>query len=145
MDPTLKFAQDVTFMALVIWREARGEPHAGKVAVGYTIMNRVLRPSWWGHTVLEVVTKKWQYSSMTDPNDHQLTLWPLESDPRWVECMDVARGVYDKTLPNPAPCADSYFADYIAPPRWADRKKFVAKIGRHNFFDIDADYEKEGV
>lgn len=142
MDTVLEVIQDVSFLALVTWREARGEPKAGKVAVAYSIMNRVERPSWWGDSVLAVVGKKWQYSSMTDPNDKQLAMWPKANDPQWRECLEVARDVYEKAIPNPAPGADSYFADYIPPPKWADPKKFVVKIGHHSFYDLDSDHER---
>lgn len=142
MDTTLKFAQDVVFLALVTWREARGEPHLGKIAVAQSVLNRVRRPSWWGNSVLAVITKKWQYSSMTDPHDLQLDTWPREDDVRWHECMSIARGCLDGSLDNPAPGADSYFADTIAPPRWADPKKFVVKIGHHAFYNLDSDYER---
>jgi N-acetylmuramoyl-L-alanine amidase len=143
MDPTLTKIQDICFLALVLWREARGEPRDGQIAVAHSIMNRVQRPSWWGKNVLEVITKKWQYSSMTDPKDLQLTTWPQPGDTRWQQCMEIAHGVYHGTITNPAPGADSYFADSIAPPKWADPKKFVVKIGHHSFYNLDADHEKE--
>jgi N-acetylmuramoyl-L-alanine amidase len=145
MDLTLVFSQDVVFLALTLWREARGEPYLGRVAVAHSIMNRVRRPSWWGNTVLAVVTKKWQYSSLTDPKDRQLVLWPTDTDVRWRECMEIARGVYSELIPNPAVGADSYYSDVIPAPYWADPKKFVVKIGRHLFFDLDADHEKAGM
>lgn len=141
MDPTLEMIQAVFMLALVTWREARGEPHEGKIAVAHSIMNRVKRPSWWGNSVLTVVSKKWQYSSMTDPNDKQLTTWPQDNDPRWQECLQIAMGVHGGSIPNPAPGADGYFADTIPTPRWADPKKFVAKIGHHSFYDLDSDHE----
>jgi spore germination cell wall hydrolase CwlJ-like protein len=149
MDPINEYVQDVFLLALVVWREARGEPKLGKIAVAYTIMNRYDRPSWWGSTPAEVIFKKWQYSSMTDPNDPQLKLLPSPYEKigwaTWQECLDVARDVYERSAPNPAPGADSYFADYIAAPKWADPKKFVVKIGHHSFFNLDSDHEKEVV
>lgn len=135
------YIQDVFMLALVIWREARGEPHTGKIAVGYSIMNRVQRPSWWGDSVLSVVGKKFQYSSMTDPNDKQLTFWPQPTDPRWIECLAAARDIYEHNVPNPVPGADSYFADTIPPPKWATPDKFVDKIGHHSFYNMDHDLE----
>lgn len=147
MDPILDYVQDVYLLALTTWREARGEPRPGKIAVAYTVMNRVAHPKWWGMTVAEVIFKKWQYSSMTDPNDPQLKLLPTPYDAQgfyeWVDCLRVARDVYEKSIANPAPGADSYFADYIPTPKWADPKKFVVKIGHHSFYDLDSDYEKE--
>jgi spore germination cell wall hydrolase CwlJ-like protein len=142
MDPTLKLIQDVSFLALVLWRECRGEPHLGKIAVAHSIMNRVKRPAWWGDSVLAVVTKKWQYSSMTDPKDRQLVMWPADGDKQWQDCLSIAMGVYSGNLDNPAPGADSYYADTIPAPNWAEPKKFVVKIGHHSFFDLDSDHER---
>ena len=78
------------FLALAIWREARGASMQAKIAVAYSILNRVERPSWWGNDVLSVLFKKWQYSSLTDPKDRQLTTWPSTSDPSWYDCLSVA-------------------------------------------------------
>lgn len=143
MDGILELVQDVFMLGLTVWREARGEPRDGKIAVAHSILNRVKRPSWWGDSVLSVVSKKWQYSSLTDPNDKQLTKWPVDTDKEWQDCLLIAWGVYDGSLRNPAPGADSYFADTIPPPRWADEKKFVVKIGHHSFYDLDSDHERQ--
>jgi spore germination cell wall hydrolase CwlJ-like protein len=140
MDP--RAASDLTFLALVLWREARAEPREGKVAVAYSILNRVERPSWWGRSLLEVITRKWQYSSMTDPNDVQLTRWPTAYDPTWLSCLEVAASVLARTEPNPAPGADSYYAVSMpAPPRWATPETFVVQVGHHRFYNLDHDVE----
>ncbi len=140
MDP--RAASDLVFLALVIWREARAEPHEGQVAVGFSILNRVERPSWWGRTLLEVVTKKWQYSSMTDPNDRQLTTWPMSYDPVWLSCLTAAAEVLGRLVPNPVPHADSYYAVSMpTPPKWATPDTFVAQIGNHRFYNLDRDVE----
>jgi spore germination cell wall hydrolase CwlJ-like protein len=132
----------VVFLALVVWRESRGEAHIGKVAVACSILNRVARPSWWGNTVLSVVTKKWQYSSMTDPRDRQLTTYPTDADPTWMECMQVARDTIAGTVTNPVPTADSYYDISISPPNWATPETFVAAVGRLRFHNLDRDIEK---
>jgi spore germination cell wall hydrolase CwlJ-like protein len=129
------------FLALTIWREARGASVQAQVAVGYSIMNRVERPSWWGKSLDDVLFKKWQYSSIAAPGDPQLILYPRFSDPSWLEALGVARAVIGKTEPNPAPGADSYYDDSIAAPKWATPDKIVAKIGKLNFFDVDGDHE----
>lgn len=147
MNPMAQTINDVSLLALVVWREARGEPREGKLAVAYSILNRVSRPGWWGADVPTVVWKKWQYSSMTDPNDAQLAKLPSpyvkagwES---WTECLEVALRAYLREEANPAPGADSYFADTIPPPKWATQDKFVVKIGHHSFYDLDSDYERD--
>ena len=61
---------NIFMLALAIYREARGEDMAGKIAVGCVIRNRVLHPSWYGRTWFECITKPYQFSSfnLSDPN-----------------------------------------------------------------------------
>jgi spore germination cell wall hydrolase CwlJ-like protein len=131
---------DLFYLAFVLWREARNEPRDGKVALVYSILNRVKNPKWWGNDVASVCTKPWQYSSMTDPHDVQLTKYPASTDPSWVECIQVASDVYDGTVPNPCPGADSYYATYISAPNWAKPEQFVAQVGAHRFYNTDGDH-----
>lgn len=139
---TKQEAADRTFLALCLWREARGESVAGKIGVAMAIMNRVQRPSWWGKNVCEVLFKKWQFSSLTDPNDRQLTTWPLANDLSWQSCLDVAWLVLDGSVTNPVPGADSYFDVSIPAPKWTITARFVAQIGKIMFYDVDHDVEK---
>jgi hypothetical protein len=143
---TNKQISEITFAALTLWREARGESTLAKTAVMFSILNRVYQPCWWGTDLLTVLFKKWQYSSLTDPKDRQLTTWPRSDDPSWQECLEVARGVLenDPTYTNPVPYADSYFDDSIQAPNWTLKAKFVKKIGRLSFYDVDHDYEQNG-
>jgi len=132
---------DRTFLALTIYREARGEPRDGKIGVAMTCLNRVSRPSWWGKDIMGVLFKKWQYSSLTDPKDKQLTIWPVSGGALWNECLQIACDALDGKLENPVPGADSYYDTSILPPKWTDSARFVAKIGRLVFYDVDYDYE----
>lgn len=132
---------NVFYLGFVLWREARAEPHDGKVALVFSILNRVERPKWWGNDVVSVITKPWQYSSMTDPHDPQLTKYPT-NDPAWWECLQVAMDVYDRKISqNPVPGADSYYAVSMpAPPPWAAKARFVAQVGNHRFYDTDGEH-----
>ena len=135
-------AVELVFLALVAWREARGEPHEAKLGVAFSLMNRVARPSWWGRDVLSVATKKWQYSSLTDPKDRQLTTWPGPAEDAWLECLEIAGHVLEDKVRNPVPGADSYYDISIPPPKWADPACFVGQLGRIRFFDLDKDYQE---
>jgi N-acetylmuramoyl-L-alanine amidase len=139
---------DRTFLALCLWREARGENRLTRIGVAMAVMNRVNRPSWWGKNLTEVLFKKWQFSSLTDPNDRQLTTWPLPNDLSWQECLDLACQVIDKAVPNSVPGADSYF-DISIPadqwPKWTATARFVCQLGRIRFYDVDHDYEAKPV
>lgn len=141
----LEYVTDTFMLGLLVWREARSETYAGKLAVAWSVLNRVERPSWWGRTLLEVITKKWQYSSLTDPNDRQLTRWPNPTDSTWWECLQVAHDVLNNLVGNPVKHADSYYAVSMDragnPPKWATPETFVAQVGDHKFYNLDRDVE----
>lgn len=132
---------EVSLLALTIWREARGESFEAKVAVAHSIKNRVDRPSWWGNDWISVLTKKWQYSSLTDPHDRQLTTWPKSDDAVFVECLNIADGVMCGYFNSPVRGADSYYDKSIAPPPWATPETFVGTVGRLHFYNVDRDVE----
>ena len=132
---------DIAFLALTIWREARGESPDAKLAVAWCIKNRVNRPSWWGSDILSVVFKKWQFSSLTDPKDPQLTTWPQSNDKSWIESLDVAEKALTWATGHPAPGADSYYDISIATPKWANDRNFVKQIGKLRFYNVDMDTE----
>jgi hypothetical protein len=128
---------EVCLLALVIWREARGESYDARIAVGCSIRNRVKHPKWWGNDYVSVITKKWQYSSMAASGDPQLMTYPQARDHIFEECLNIASLVYDDTYNSPVAGADSYYDDSIPPPKWATADLFVAKIGRLNFYNVD--------
>ena len=123
-------------LAIALWREARGTGEAGMTAVGFSILTRVENPTWWGHTLVEVLGKKWQYSSMAAPGDPQLLFWPDDAEESWRLAIAVADAVLAKSVENPVPGADSYFDDSINPPKWASPDRLVAKVGRLNFYRV---------
>src|SRR5437899_1787230 len=141
MTNSLQAQADLVFLAFTVWREARGEGALAQLAVAYSILNRVHRPSWWGDDVQSVVFKRWQYSSLTAPNDPQLTTWPQAGDPYWRFCLTQADAAIHDIAPNPVAGADSYFDVSIAPPRWATPNKLVRAIGRLRFYNLDSDHE----
>jgi len=132
---SLQSDADRTFLALCVWREARGEQRDGKIAVAYSIMNRMASKSW-GNTVMAVLFQRLQYSSLTYYSDPQLATWPKDNDPSWLECLEIAEAVMYNQLPNPIGGADSYHDTSILPPKWATPDNFVAQIGRLRFYQV---------
>ena len=134
---------EMVFLALTIWREARGESEECQRAVAYSILNRVARPSWWGKDICSVVFKRLQYSSLTYKRDPQLTTWPeKEDDPAWMQCVNVANEAIGGVGVNPVPHADSYFDVSIPAPKWATAETFVGQVGRIRFYNTDHDHEQ---
>lgn len=133
---------DIAFLALTIWREARGESREVRAGIAHVILNRVHRPAWWGTDIMSVVFKKWQFSSLTDPRDRQLTTWPSKDERSWQQCLQVAIEACAGGLKNPVPGADSYYDISIPAPKWATPAPFVAQIGRVRFYNLDRDIEQ---
>jgi spore germination cell wall hydrolase CwlJ-like protein len=136
---------DLFYLAFTIWREARGVSRAAQIAVGWTLLNRVKRPGWWGTSIDSVSTKRLQYSSLTDPNDKQLTTWPLLTDASWLACLGVAYDILHGEAVNLYPGADSYYDDSIAAPKWTKDAVFCGKIDNLLFYDVDHDHETEAI
>ncbi len=130
---------DKTFLALCLWREARGETAAVQAGVVHVILNRVKRPSWWGRDLMSVIFKRWQFSSLTDPKDRQLTTWPTAVDKSWQQCLQIAHAASAGTLFNPVAGADHYYDISIPAPPWAETGRFVSQIGRIRFYDLVKD------
>jgi spore germination cell wall hydrolase CwlJ-like protein len=70
---------DLPFLALCVWREARGETREGQIAVSHSIINRIASPTW-GNTMMSVIFQRLQYSSLTHSSDPLVTNWPLDTD-----------------------------------------------------------------
>lgn len=127
---------ETVLLALVIWREARSERAQGMLGVAYSIINRVKSPGWWGSDIAGVIARRWQYSSMTDPRDPQLTIFPVNEDASFKVALDVASMAQSGQFDNPIGLADSYHDISIAPPGWATPDKFVVQIGRLRFYQV---------
>lgn len=126
-------------LALLVWREARGELHPAKVAVAFSVLNRVKSPKWWGTTLGAVIAKKWQYSSMAAPGDPNLIQYPLPQDLSFLDAMAAVNAAIANDAINPVAGADSYYSIDIPPPKWAKPEQFVKQIGAFRFFNTDGD------
>lgn len=126
-------------LALLVWREARGEVRQAKIAVAFSVLNRVDNPKWWGTSLGAVIAKKWQYSSMAAPGDPNLIQYPLPHDLSFQDSMSAVNAVLTGTVRNPVPGADSYFDVSISPPAWAKPEQFVQQVGAFRFFNTDGD------
>lgn len=119
-------------LALVIWKEAEGEPYEGKVAVGWAIRNRVMKsltPNAW----TKIIFQRWQFSSLTAPGDGRLVAWPVDSEPAWQDSMKAADAVIDDEVSDPTGGATLYANLAVCTPSWLPRVTITTKIGNHSF------------
>lgn len=134
---------DRCFLALALYREARGETREARIGVAWCVRTRVERGGWWGNTYSGVLRTKWQFSSLTDPRDPQLSVWPRSDDAVFLECLDVAAGVIGGWLPCPFPGADSYHDTSIPPPPWAEQARKCGRSGKLIFYSVSDPLTKE--
>lgn len=130
-----------SLLALTLWREARNQSDEAIAAVACSIRNRVDHPGWWGTNWISVLTQKFQYSSLTDPKDRQLSLFPKPTDASFIRCYNIAIKTMSREMVSPVPGADSYYDDSIKPPYWATPETFVKKVGAFSFHNVDHDFE----
>lgn len=116
-------------LALVMWREARGEGQQGMEAVGCVVRNRVTNGDW-----AEVISKKWQFSSLTASGDPMLIQWPSVDDPQFQIALVLADGIVDGTIPDITDGATHYFNPNVVLPTWAAKMTKVKSIGHHDFY-----------
>jgi len=132
---------DTEILARTIYGEARGEGIPGMEAVAAVIINRTLRAKrrggtyWWGNTVGDVCTRRWQFScwNTNDPNRNKL-LSVTTQNRKYKTCTRIARRAIAGTLDDPTNGATHYHAAGIFPV-WARGRMFSAEIGRHQFYN----------
>jgi N-acetylmuramoyl-L-alanine amidase len=118
-------------LALCVWREARGETPRGRRLVAQVVENRVTDKRW-PDSYEGVILQPFQFSSFSkgDPN---ATMFPLENDIAWPDCVAAA----DEILAAPAPIttANHYHVAGLD-PAWRDATKIVAVEGHHVFYTL---------
>jgi N-acetylmuramoyl-L-alanine amidase len=105
----------VDLMALCIWREARGEQMMGKRGVGHVIANRVNARSFFGHDIVSVILKPYQFSSF-NPEDPNADKWPEDDDPSWMDSQQAAKAVVSWNDSDLTAGALYYFSPPIVRP-----------------------------
>jgi len=131
----------VLCLAMNIYHEARGEPLAGQLAVGFSVMNRVADERY-PDTVCDVVHQakyngwdmenpirnRCQYSWFCDgksdnPQDGKLML----------ESTILAQNIIHGRVTDVSEGATHYHANYVH-PYWADELTTVLSVGSHIFY-----------
>lgn len=124
---------DQFIWALTVWREARGEPYQGQVAVAWEILNAAKK---YSRSIYAECTHPLRYSSVTYKKDPQLANFPLEKEPNWVTIQHLIEDIVAGKLTDPTNGATLYYADTIPFPESWDKTKVqeTVHIGHHIFF-----------
>ena len=125
-------------IALTIYGEARGEGFRGRLAVACVLRNR-LKAQRWGLSYFSVCHYPKQFScwNVTDPNRAKLLALEGQpaTDPILLECYTLADVLLNESTIKTLSDATHYYADSIAPPKWAATGDLVASINHHKFFE----------
>jgi N-acetylmuramoyl-L-alanine amidase len=126
--------------ARTLWGEARGCGAAGMTHVASVILNRVARASWWGHDIISVCLKPWQFScwNSADPNLPKLTS-VTSTDPDFKLALSIASHAMSNQIIDATVGADSYHALSLKTlPSWT-RPPSVKTFsdGWHAFYRTD--------
>ena len=136
-EDTPSILEDIDILARTLYGEARGETVAGRIAVAWTVVNRVKANSWWGKTIKDVCLYPWQYScwNKNDPNMPKLkALKANTSNDVFESCITIAKKVLSEEYTDPTKGATHYYATYIKAPHWANDGTLTVTIGKHKFY-----------
>ena len=141
-----EFLKDMAIdvLARTIYGEARSETLEGMKAVAHVVLNRVAKAKknngkyWWGHDVITVCQKPYQFSCWNpgDPNRKKLMSVGRKSS-SFRKCIEVAtlavNGDLGKDITNGA---DHYHTTAVA-PKWSLGRKPISQFGTHVFFKLE--------
>jgi hypothetical protein len=129
------------WLALCIFGEARGCSEEIKNYVALTVLTRRYIGGWYGNTIMEVVTKNYQFSCFNpeDPNFVKIQdPFEYELDCIFNGCIDIA-GKLLNTFSNPYNlycldfCPTHFYSGSIIPV-WANDYKLIKSIKDFNFY-----------
>lgn len=137
---------EIDTLARTIFGEARGEPIKGQEAVASVVLNRVKvaqarakktgKRYWWGHNIISVCQKPYQFScwNKNDPSYHRL-INVTDKDINFATTLRIARRAVIGALKDQTNAATHYHADYVS-PYWSKGEKPTITIGAHIFYKL---------
>lgn len=134
---------EIDVLARTLYGEARSEGARGMEAVAHVVLNRVriARQNggryWWGHDIVTVCQRPYQFSCWNHNDPNRAVIIALEaSDLYFATCSRIARrAVYGKLGMDITNGATHYHTVSVS-PAWAQEQTPVTTIGRHVFYDL---------
>ncbi len=141
MSDTDDLAIDV--LARTIWGEARNEGTKGMEAVACVVLNRVAVAKkhggkyWWGHGVIDVCQKPFQFScwNANDPNRIKL-IAVTDKNIHFATALRIARRAVHGILHDYTNGSTHYHTAAVN-PKWAQGQVPEVIIGHHIFYKLE--------
>jgi len=132
-------ATNTVIAALTIWKEARGESYAAKLAVAWVIRNRTMnKDGRWPSSPSDVCWQPKQFSAW-NANDVNSNKWPKSGDVVYADCCRAWEQAWASQA-DADPTAGANHYESLPPagaaPRWADPSKRTARIGAFEFYKL---------
>ncbi len=134
-------------LARALWGEARSESREARIAVAWSIKNRLGMKEKW-NSYYGIILDSSQYSCFWEkaPNDPNLQALknPLSKDYdyiKWKETYEIAGQVMENKISDPTNGANHYYDDSIWErpkseiPSWIKNGQVILKIGKLNFLN----------
>lgn len=138
---------DDELMGLTIWAESRGEPLAGKVAVGTVILCRVVHRKWDGRNVREVCLWPYQFSCFNRYDEQRPRIVEIAEEfdksasgnKCLKDCNIVSQGLLKGVIRKDADIWKAKACQYLTTEAkkrvdWWKKMKFVKQICNHHFY-----------
>jgi N-acetylmuramoyl-L-alanine amidase len=124
----VRLVSDFAIASICIWAEARGEPYAGKIAVGEVIRNRCKA---WNKSVAAVVFQPLQFSWTNSYDANRIVAFLCDDTDTVVrDCCNAWVASETSSLTGGA---RNYYNAKLVKPSWADTLVNPIVIGNHTF------------
>jgi len=130
-------------LARAIFGEGRSLPDEGKIAIAWSIKNRV-EDNRWTNNYHDVILQKSQFSAFRESDKN----WEYVKNPfydinpkqlaAWKKCYEIAGQVISGEIKDQTGGINHYFSDYIDYPSWTKSKnaQFIMKIDNTLFYNL---------
>lgn len=129
----MRLVSDFALGVVTIWQESRGEPYAGKIAVGEVIRNRAKAT---GKTIAEVVLAPLQFSGFDTHDPNRIPSFLIDDTDTVVH--DCANAWLASETSNLTQGALNYWNPDLVSPPWAASIADPIRIGHHMFGSAQA-------
>ncbi len=134
-------AVEKRLLARMLLGEARNCSDLEKVAIAYTVINRVKDgKNWNGTNIKDVILKDRQYSCFNYDDRNRKVVENPEKYPEYKRCYQIASAVLDGKFKDPTNGATHYYNPKVTNPSWKNDMVRIGKLktnkgpSRHEFY-----------